>query len=69
MDFCQKGSISPGQGDPFSPYVFVIFAKVLSHMLRECEDERGIRIHDIEMLVSQYATLFLNEDLNCLNFT
>ena len=39
-------------------------------MLRECEDVKGIKVHDIEMLVSQYAddtTLFLDEDLKSFN--
>ena len=58
------------QGDPISPYVFVICAEVLSHVLRECEDVRGIMVHKVEMLVSQYAddtTLFLDEDLKSFN--
>ena len=58
------------QGDPISPYVFVICAEVLSHVLRECEDVRGIMVHEVEMLVSQYAddtTLFLDEDLKSFN--
>ena len=55
------------QLDPISPYVFVICAEVLSHVLRECEDVKGIEVHDVKMLVSQNAddkSLFLDEDLN-----
>ena len=67
-------SLSRGcrQGDPISPYVFVICAEMLSHILRECEEVKGIVIHDVEMLVSQYAddtTVFLDEDLNSFNYT
>ena len=60
------------QGDPISPYIFVVCAEVLSHVLRECTDVKGIQVHDTEMLTSQYAddtTLFLNGDINSLKYT
>ena len=60
------------QGDPISPYIFVVCAEVLSHVLRECTDVKGIQVHDTEMLMSQYAddtTLFLNGDINSLKYT
>ena len=41
------------QGDPISPYIFVVCAEVLSHVLRECPDVRGIRVHNVDMLTSQ----------------
>ena len=45
----ERVSLSRGcrQGDPISPYVFVICAEMLSHVLRECEEVKGIVIHDI----------------------
>ena len=60
------------QGDPIQPYIFVVCAEVLSHVLRECPDVRGIRVHNVEMLTSQYAddtTVFLDGDLHSLNYT
>ena len=68
-----KISLSRGcrQGNPISPYIFVVCAKVLSHVLRECLDVKGIQVHDTEMLTSQYAddtTLFLNGDINSLKY-
>ena len=53
------------QGDPLSPYVFVLCAEILSHVIRESGDVRGIDVHGEEFKVSQYAddtTLLLYED-------
>ena len=44
---------------------------MLSHVIRECEEIRGFKVHDTDMLATQYAddsTLFLNWDLNSLNY-
>ena len=57
------------QGDPISPYLFVICAEVLSHVIRENKDIKGIMIGDIESKLSQYAddtTLFLKDDKDTL---
>ena len=52
-----------------SPYVFVLCAEILSHVIRECGDIKGIRVHGIESKVSQYAddtTLMVEEDLESI---
>ena len=53
------------QGDPILPYVFVLCAEILSHVVREKGDIRGIVLHGRESKVSQYAddtTMLLRED-------
>ena len=57
------------QGDPISPYVFVLCAEILSHVVRERGDIRGIVLHGKESKVSQYAddtTMLLREDLQTI---
>lgn len=43
------------QGDPISPYLFVICAEVLALMIRECKDIKGLVVNGIEHKISQYA--------------
>ena len=54
------------QGDPLSPYVFVMCAEILSHVIREKGDIHGIVVHGEESKVSQNAddtTLLVREDI------
>ena len=43
------------QGDPISPYIFLICAEVLGHMLRKNKSIKGIVIKGTENKISQYA--------------
>lgn len=43
------------QGDPLSPYFFVLCAEVLAVMIRNNKDIKGITIDDEEFKISQYA--------------
>ena len=43
------------QGDPISPYIFILCAEILSHMIRKDTNIRGIVIKNKEFKLSQYA--------------
>ena len=43
------------QGDPISPYIFILCAEVLGQMIRNNESIRGIIINNKEYKISQYA--------------
>ena len=43
------------QGDPISPYLFVLSVEILAIMIRESEDIKGIAINEEEHKISQFA--------------
>ena len=58
------------QGDPVSPYIFVICAEILGIAIRENKRIEGIKIFGYEHKISQYAddtTLVIKNCKNNLN--
>ena len=43
------------QGDPISPYIFILCAEILGKMIRNNKDIKGIQINNKEFKLSQYA--------------
>ena len=59
------------QGDPLSPYIFILCAEILALMIRNNKEIKGIKVGTEEHLISQYAddtTLTLDATEKSLKF-
>jgi len=60
------------QGDPISPYIFILCVEIMAVMIRENKQIKGITIYDTEHKISQYADdteIMLDGDRNSFEVT
>lgn len=60
------------QGDPISPYIFILCAEILAAKIRKNEKIKGIKINNRDFILSQYAddtTIILDGSEESLNET
>eukprot|EP00745_Piridium_sociabile_P022710 TRINITY_DN35456_c0_g1_i1.p1 TRINITY_DN35456_c0_g1~~TRINITY_DN35456_c0_g1_i1.p1 ORF type:complete len:115 (-),score=1.12 TRINITY_DN35456_c0_g1_i1:192-536(-) len=43
------------QGDPISPYLFILVAEIMAIMIREDTDIKGMLVNNVEHKISQFA--------------
>ena len=43
------------QGDPISPYIFLLCGEILAHMIRQNGNIKGFSVHDKEIKLTQFA--------------
>ena len=52
------------QGDPISPYIFILIIEIMAIMIRSCQEIKGIKIGDLEkklLLFADDTTFFLKD--------
>ena len=60
------------QGDPISPYIFILSAEILALLLKKNKKIKGIKLGNLEFLLAQYAddtTVMLDGSESSLNET